>query len=85
MPSLLILRLHPVEPALAVDFAGFLTNLTIKASDTSFRTLARPKARCPDGRGTARWSKLVAGSRRTVRQLDHNDQHQLLNGKGWYK
>src|SRR5713226_9786521 len=36
MPDLIILRLHPVEPAMGVDFTNYLKDLTITAFDLSF-------------------------------------------------
>src|SRR5437667_9747643 len=36
MPSLIIIRLHPVNPTKGSDFTSYLNNLTIKAFDLSF-------------------------------------------------
>ena len=36
MPSLLVIRLHPVEPISGDDFTGYLNDLTIDAHDASF-------------------------------------------------
>jgi hypothetical protein len=40
MPSLLVIRLHPVEPIPGADFTSYLNGLTIRALDISFNNQA---------------------------------------------
>ena len=53
MPSLLVIRLHPIEPVTGDEFTNYLTGLSITAHDLSFTDptgVATPASRSQQGR-----------------------------------